>query len=70
MSKTIKKKDREISDLKKKCEQTDIALINYAEETGSHKKKMEQLQAQKKKLEELCRCASTFSWLIFGIFFE
>ncbi|PRP85005.1 hypothetical protein PROFUN_07293 [Planoprotostelium fungivorum] len=55
MSKTIKKKDKELLDLKKKQEQTDVALINYAEDNSNTKKQNEQLKAQKKKLEELCR---------------
>lgn len=32
MSKTIKKNEKENFELKKKCEQTDLALIDLAEE--------------------------------------
>jgi uncharacterized protein YlxW (UPF0749 family) len=55
MSKTIKKSEKENTDLKKKCEQTDVALIGFAEERSNYKKQIEQSASQKKKLEELCR---------------
>jgi hypothetical protein len=32
MSKTIKKSEKENSELRKKCDQTDVALIELAEE--------------------------------------
>ena len=55
MSRTIKKSEKENSQLKLKCEQTDIALINFAEERNNYKKQIDLLQTQKKKLEEVCR---------------
>eukprot|EP01117_Protostelium_nocturnum_P017889 TRINITY_DN7366_c0_g1_i1.p1 TRINITY_DN7366_c0_g1~~TRINITY_DN7366_c0_g1_i1.p1 ORF type:complete len:382 (+),score=146.21 TRINITY_DN7366_c0_g1_i1:137-1282(+) len=55
MTKAIKKKDKEVAELKEKCKQTDVALINFAEEKQVTKKQIQQLTTQKKKLEELCR---------------
>lgn len=59
MSKTIKKGEKENADLRKKCEQTDVALISLAEEKNTLKKQIEQNAVQKKKLEELCRALQT-----------
>jgi uncharacterized protein YhaN len=55
MSKTIKKNEKENAQLKKKCEQTEVALIDLAEERNTFKKQSEQLKSQKKRLEDLCR---------------
>jgi len=55
MAKTIKKNEKENLELKKKCEQTDLTLIDLAGERNSYRKQLEQVTNQKKKLEELCR---------------
>jgi len=55
MARTIKKNEKENTELKKKCEQTDLALIELAEERNSYKTQHDNLKIQKKKLEELCR---------------
>jgi len=55
MSRTIKKSEKENVELKKKCDQTDIALIDLAEERNLLRKQLETTKVQKKKLEDLCR---------------
>jgi len=45
--------------LKKKCEQTDLALITLAEERNNYKSQSDTLKGQKKRLEDLCRSLQT-----------
>lgn len=59
MSKTLKKSEKDNADLRKKCEQTDVALIELAEERSNYKKQLDATTNQKKKLEELCRVLQT-----------
>lgn len=55
MSKSIKELKNENSFLKTKCESTDIALIELAEEREQLKKQVEKMRNQKERLESLCR---------------
>ncbi|CAH9077281.1 unnamed protein product [Cuscuta europaea] len=55
MSKSIKELRKENTFLKSKCEKTDVALINLAEEREHMKKQLEKMRNQKEKLESLCR---------------
>jgi chromosome segregation ATPase len=59
MSKQVKKSEKENLELKKKCEQTDVALLNLADERSNLKKQVDQNAAQKKRLEDLCRVLQT-----------
>ncbi|XP_019196632.1 PREDICTED: alpha-taxilin-like [Ipomoea nil] len=55
MSKSIKELKNENTFLKSKCEGTDIALIELAEEREQLKKQLEKMRNQKERLESLCR---------------
>jgi predicted RNase H-like nuclease (RuvC/YqgF family) len=55
MSKTIKKLEKENFSLKKKCEKSDVTIIELLDERASLKKQAETSKNQKEKLEALCR---------------
>jgi len=55
MTRTIKKLEKERLSLQKKCEQTDVALIDMAEERNAHRKEIDTLKKQNIRLEQLCR---------------
>jgi len=55
MSKTVKKLEKENLNLKKQKEQSDVNMIQMLDERSISQKKFETVQAQKEKLEKLCR---------------
>eukprot|EP01112_Ceratiomyxa_fruticulosa_P006757 TRINITY_DN1763_c0_g1_i4.p1 TRINITY_DN1763_c0_g1~~TRINITY_DN1763_c0_g1_i4.p1 ORF type:complete len:349 (+),score=85.39 TRINITY_DN1763_c0_g1_i4:243-1289(+) len=55
MSKTIRSLEKDNISLKRKTEQSDLALITLAEERNTLKTQLDQSKLQKKKLESLCR---------------
>lgn len=55
MAKTIKDLNRENNFLKRKCEKTDVSLIELVDEREKVKKQLEKTKNQKEKLESLCR---------------
>jgi Myosin-like coiled-coil protein len=55
MSDTIKKNEKENELLRSKRDQTDVALIDLAEERNRYKKQVEVTKQQKNTLEDLCR---------------
>lgn len=55
MSKTIKKLEKENLTLQKKCEKSDVSLIELVDERANLKQQLETTKNQKEKLEALCR---------------
>ncbi|KAL3656109.1 hypothetical protein CASFOL_000505 [Castilleja foliolosa] len=55
MAKSIKEYKKENTFLKSKCEKSDVALIELAEERERLKKQLEKTRNQNQKLESLCR---------------
>lgn len=55
MAKTIKDLNKENNFLKRKCEKTDVSLIELVDEREKVKKQLEKTKNQKEKLESLCR---------------
>ncbi|CAI7837635.1 unnamed protein product, partial [Closterium sp. NIES-53] len=55
MTKRIKKLEKDNSELRAKSEKSDVSLIELLDERAAQRKQLETLQAQKQKLEGLCR---------------
>merc|ERR1712110_130884 len=55
MTKTIARLEKDRSFLQAKCEQTDITLIEMAEERNNQRKQLEVLQTKNTRLGALCR---------------
>ena len=55
MSKTIKRLEKDNAALRKKANESDMTLIQLAEENARSRQQIASLLQQKKKLEDLCR---------------
>ncbi|GJP82347.1 hypothetical protein CLOP_g12597 [Closterium sp. NIES-67] len=65
MTKRMKKLEKDNSDLRTKSEKSDVSLIELLDERAAQRKQLDTVQAQKQKLEGLCRSlqAERKKWL-------